>query len=394
VWNRWFLRLFILLIGALLILSGCNQLTSRDQVLETVIVVQTSTTYTHQAQRPVDQEPVDLIGPALPLDATPQAALAETITPLTSDFEPCGHPSGKVQIPAAHRALLAWSSDGINFQRPEDRQEGFVMDQISVPDAVALPSGRILLYLVTGCRIVDGVPQESNNIAVVVSDQEGKPGSWIFKNVHFKGLPEMYGDNPLDPNAVVLPDGNISLFTTVFWQDEEPLERSVESDKSAIAAFLSTDGGFTFTFRNIVYPDNIDPENYRFTETNWQILTGEPSEAKGMAFSSDDGFTFQPLGSFPDKRAVQEIAETETPGVYRSYISGAEGILSYIATSDPWTTWELEPGFRLEVDPSSGLESCDVRFPTVVKLTPDRYLMIYETTIPGCQCIDVDPVCE
>ena len=288
--------------------------------------------------------------------------------------------------PAMHRALLAWSDDGLDFQRPEDRQKGLLMDQMSVPDAVVLPSDRILLYLVTGCRIVHGVQQGSNNIAVVVSDQGGEPGSWIFKNVHFTGLPEMYGTNPLDPNAVVLPDGKVSLLTTVFWKEGE-------SQKSAIAAFLSTDGGFTFTYRNIVYPDNIDPENYRFTDTNWQIITGEPSEAKGMALSSDDGFTFQPLGSFPDNMVVHEIAETDTPGVYRSYISGAEGILSYIATSDPWTNWEPEPGFRLELDPSTGLESCNLRFPTVVKLAPSRYLMIYETTMPGCECKD-DGVCE
>lgn len=166
--------------------------------------------------------------------------------PLINDFEPChGHPSGQAMTPSMHRALIAWSYNGLDFQRPDDRQKGLLMDQMSVPDAVVLPSGRILLYLVTGCRIVDGVQQGSNEIGVVVSDQGGEPGSWYFKNVNFIGLPEMYGTNPLDPNAVVLPDGNISLFTTVFW-------KIGESQKSAIAAFLSTDGGFTFTYRSIV----------------------------------------------------------------------------------------------------------------------------------------------
>ena len=111
-------------------------------------------------------------------------------SPMTSDFEPChGHPSGQAMTPAMHRALLAWSDDGLDFQRPEDRQKGLLMDQMSVPDAVVLPSGRILLYLVTGCRIVDGVQQGSNNIAVVVSDQGGEPGSWIIKNPHYTGQP-------------------------------------------------------------------------------------------------------------------------------------------------------------------------------------------------------------
>jgi len=305
---------------------------------------------------------------------------------MKSDFEPClGHPSGKVITPAAHRALLAWSDDGLNFQRPEDKQAGFLMDQVSVPDAVVLPSGRIMIYLITGCRIVNGIREDSNDIAVALSDLEGEPGSWIFKNVTFTGKPKNF-ETPLDPNVVVLPGGKINLLTTVFWKDGE-------SKKSGIASFSSIDGGFTFTYQGLVYPDIIDPENYRFNDVNWQIITGEPGEAKGMALSRDDGRTFEPLGTFPDNMVVHEIAETDLPGVYRGYISGTEGIISYIASSDPWMDWEREPGFRLGLDPSSNLESCAIRFPTVVRLTSGRYLMIYETVIPGCQCND-DPVCE
>ena len=88
-------------------------------------------------------------------------------------------------------------------------------------------------------------------------------------------------------------------------------------------------------------------------------------------------------------KVVYKIAETDTPDAYRAYISSEEEIISYIATSEPWTTWEHEPGFRLELDSSSGLESSNLRFPTVVKLVLSRSLMIYETTMSGCQRIQV-----
>jgi hypothetical protein len=307
-------------------------------------------------------------------------------TALVSDFEPCsGSPHGQTTTPSAGRAMIAWSMNGVDFHRPADPRLGLLIDRIGVPDAVVLPSGRILLYFVTGGRIYDGVFKESNEIAVAVSDRLAESGSWVFKEVHFTGMPAEYG-TPVDPNVVLLPDGSVSLFASVFGNLGEDRHMGT-------AAYVSSDGGFTFAFRGLCYFGVIDPENYRFSNDNWQIITGEPGDAKGYAISTDGGDTFEPFGSFPDHLVVHESAATDRPGEYRAYVPTQEGVRSFISTAAPWTAWSPEPGYRLQLDASSGLESCHIRFPTVLRLATGRYLMVYETVIPGCGCED-DPVCD
>ena len=305
---------------------------------------------------------------------------------LVNDFEPCsGAPHGQTTTPSACRAMMAWSTNGRDFKRPANPMQGRLIDRIGVPDAVLLPSGRIMVYFVTGCRIYNGLPQASNDIAVAVSDHQAEAGSWVYKEVHFVGIPP--GDGvPFDPNVVLLPDGRVSMLATLFVNEGGKTQMGA-------TAFISNDGGFTFTFQGLRYAGVIDPENYRFSDTDWQIITGEPGEVKGYAISTDGGNTFQPFGSFPDHLVVHEIAVTDRLGEYRAYTPTENGIRSSISITSPWTDWSLEPGYCLQLDTSSGLESCHVTFPTVLKLAPLRYLMIYETVIPGCGCGN-DPVCE
>lgn len=101
------------------------------------------------------------------------------------------------------------------------------------------------------------------------------------------------------------------------------------------------------------------------------------------------------LGRFPDSAVVHDVSVTDFPGSYRAYTPGVGGlaIKSYHSDTAPWTTWTQEPGERLTLDTSSTMESCEVVFPTVVKTTSLGYLMLYQTTIPGCSCPGGDIVC-
>ncbi len=305
---------------------------------------------------------------------------------LTNDFTPCwGAPQGPAITPAVGRALIATSSNGMDFQRPTDPELALVVDRIGVPDAVVLPSGRILLYFVAGCKYYDGAEHKTDEIAVGVSDTNGS--DWVFKNVEFTGVP---GDlsRAVDPNVVLLPGGELSLFGTMW----------VEHDsRSRIYSFLSTDGGFTYAFNGLRYdpagsPDGVlDPENYRFSDTSWEILTGGEC---GHGLSTDGGNTFTCLGRFTDAAVVHEVSVTDFPGTYRAYSPGdGRAIKSYHADTAPWTTWTQEPGERLTLDTTSTMESCEVVFPTVVKTASAGYLMFYQTTIPGCSCPGEDIVC-
>jgi hypothetical protein len=276
---------------------------------------------------------------------------------------------------------MAFSTNGLDFQRPTNLNDSILVDRAGVPDAVLLPSGRILVYFIDGCRR----PEETGSTtAVAISDKQGTPGSWIFKNMRFTDIPSGYGAFPFDPNVVLLPDGTLRMFATVMHPAADG------SMKGGAYSFHSTDGGFTYPFEGLRYDDISDPENYRFSDSNWQIFTGGPI---GHALSTDGGNIFNTVGGSPAGMAViHEIATTEKPGEYRAYVSTPQGIKSFYSASVPWTTWTEEPGYRLQMDSTTGLESCEVAVPTVLKLGPGNYLMIYLTVFPGCGCSE-DPIC-
>jgi hypothetical protein len=322
-----------------------------------------------------------LAGCNLPV-ATPTPTSPPPAQALTGDFTPCwGRPSGEATTPRRGRALMAYSSDGINFHRPQNPNDGILVDGAGVPDAVVLPNGRILVYYVPGCRDYNGTRDYNDvKIAVAVSDRQGVTGSWIFKDVQFTGIPESEGLTgvSVDPNVVLLPDGNLRLFVTMW-------KRVNGAEQNGAYSFSSKDGGFTYSYEGFRYGDILDPENYRFSDSNWQIITGGP---QGYAISTDGGNVFTSRGQFSPvfENVVHDIAVTEKPGEYRAYAITPTGLKSYLSTSAPWTTWTEEPGYRLQLDPATGLESCNLSFPTVVKIGPGNYLMVYLAIFPGCGC--------
>jgi hypothetical protein len=300
---------------------------------------------------------------------------------LTSDFTPCwGVQQGPSIRPAQCRVLIATSANGIDFQRLADPKQALVIDRVGVPDAVVLASGRILLYFVAGCKYYEGAEHNVDEIAVAVSDDNAS--SWVFKNVNFSGIPGNLS-RAVDPNVVLMPSGELSLFGTM-WLDNDP--------KPRIYSFLSKDGGFTYAFQGLRYdPDAcpvdgvLDPENYRFSDANWQIFTGGPC---GHALSTDGGNTFTNLGSFSNMFVTHEVAVTDTPGAYRAYVLGSGGLAIRSLRSDaaPWSAWTPEDGERLTLSTASAMESCELGFPTVIKTPSHGYFMFYQTTIPGYAC--------
>lgn len=96
----------------------------------------------------------------------------------------------------------------------------------------------------------------------------------------------------------------------------------------------------------------------------------------------------------PLPSAFPALNRRHTPGIFRSYVTTMEGIISFLSSTPPWTYWQPEAGYRLQVDASTGLENCKVGFPAVIQLAPGRYMMIYESVMPGCSCDELHPACE
>ena len=296
-----------------------------------------------------------------------------TSTTLTSDFQPCwGKPTyPSPPFPETQRLLLATSSDGLTFTRTNVR----LFDRGTVPDAVVLDNGRILVYFVAAYIKVGGTEIRTNETVVAVSDDNGS--SWAYKYVTFNGVPSG-ATAPVDPNVVLKPNGSIRMFATV---DPD----GTGSQKARTCSFLSTDGGFTFTYEGVRFSvdgtDVLDPENFRFSDNNWKIWAGNRH-----AISTDgDTFTDQGVKQYGGLEAIYADV-TAFPDRYRLYAHGASTqeannwIKSFYSTDT--TTWTLEDGNRLTLDLSNTLESESLLFPTVVKLQNGSYLMVYETTIP------------
>ncbi|OWY21882.1 hypothetical protein C7N43_16960 [Sphingobacteriales bacterium UPWRP_1] len=103
--------------------------------------------------------------------------LLVTAQTLPSDFAPCVcQATGGI---GNRRLLLATSPNAMDWNKTNT----VLSDQASVPDAVVLPTGRILVYYMAGCQITGGAAQNINNIKVAVSDNNGL--TWAYKNVAF-----------------------------------------------------------------------------------------------------------------------------------------------------------------------------------------------------------------
>jgi hypothetical protein len=292
-----------------------------------------------------------------------------------SDFQPCSGKPSNPQYVETQRLLLATSSDGLNFTRTNR----ILADRATVPDAVVLNDGKILVYFVIAGKIVNGVEVKTNETVVAVSCDNGS--NWIYKNVTFKGVPSG-ATPPVDPNVVLKPDGSLRLFVTI-----DPDDRG--SQKARTYSCISTDGGFTYNLEgerfSLPSQDVLDPEIFRFSDTNWKLWAGNQH-----ATSTDgNNFTYQGVDCLASEGGncaiIADILDFST--FYRMYVHGS----SQIPANNNWvkslistdtSNWTLESGTRITVDASTGKESVSIMFPTVVRLKNGTYLMVYQTTIP------------
>jgi hypothetical protein len=295
---------------------------------------------------------------------------------LTSDFQPMEGRGSSQSFPSTQRLLLATSINGENFTKTNT----ILADCGSVPDAVVLSNERILVYYVADSYRENGAEKIVNKIVVAVSDDNGS--HWAYKNVTFNGVPSG-ATNPVDPNVVLKPDGTLRLFATI---DPAPTDMQI---KARTYSFVSTDGGFTYDIEgerfSISAQDVLDPETFRFSDTNWQIWAGNRHA------TSSDGNTFIDQGivnlggeQYPSIIADVTDFSTTTP-LYRMYTHSGDpqgGTQIKSLKSTDTTNWTLDSGARLTLDASAGKESEILCFPTVVHLKNGTCLMVYETTIP------------
>jgi uncharacterized protein YjdB len=312
---------------------------------------------------------------------------------LVSDFQPAVGRSTSTNGFPPYRLLLANSTDGISWSRTNI----VLGDRSSVADGLVLPSGRILIYYVAGAKIISGTEQNANDIVVAVSDNSGS--AWIYKDVIFNNIPTG-ATKPVDPNVVLLDDGSLRMFVTI-----DPDQSG--SEKPQTYSAISTDGGFTYTIEgkrfSVPNTEILDPENFRFSDTDWRLWSGGIPGKNIYALSTDGGDDFVSQGEFclgksddnSNCHIVADVIQADSAD-YRIYAFGPmgtslkEGICYYF--SEDGSAWELNPNSKFEIDNANGIESERIWAPAVLKLADDRYILIYETQIPSNYSTTIDTV--
>lgn len=284
-------------------------------------------------------------------------AIAETYVPPTGADKSSG-----VETPGRRRLMTATSRDGLTFTKTNE----IITDQANVPDMVMTDDGTLYLYF-SGWT----VGARKNSMGVAVSTDQG--ATWTFQNVDIAGEYDMSHSG--DPDVVLLADGTFRLYSTF----ATPGTRT-----QAIFYSEGTDG-VHFTYRGIAFqadPPALDSNTYLIDDT-WHMMTLSGETMMSYEATSADG------KSFAESTRKQYAVSGEnmvmsnvlpTADGYRMYGFTRTDIRSF--SSKDGAAWTAEPGVRLALDTSGGLESAYVKDPAVIKLSDGTYLMVYVTQIP------------
>lgn len=230
--------------------------------------------------------------------------------------------------PFYHQILLAKSENGLDFAK----EDGVLFDKASVPDAVLLPNGRLLLYAVDGAR------RSKSGIMVALSDDKGK--TWDSGSMQLKSKAGTIAT--ADPQIILLNDGSLRLYYIVFGQGMNQVKSAISTD----GINFEEEDGVRFQYQQITDPDVVNVNGKWF-----MYLSQGP---KLIATSSDNGLNFRLEGTIRQRGSVSKTVYVDVD-FWRQFYCVPGGIKS-ARTSDGLDFAE-EPGFRLEQP--TGKTICD-----------------------------------
>jgi len=242
-----------------------------------------------------------------------EQATKDPISNLKFDHEAAvSDPIGDLNGPFYHKVYKAESQDGITFSKTGE----LVAEKASVPDAVMLPSGRIIIYM------VDGAGRSNSGLMLAASDDKGK--TWKQGSLQIKSQGKFSG--AADPQAVLLEDGSVRLFYLVFSEKKPPVDETGKpmptGEKQKIKSATSKDGvnfteeeGSRFEMTEIW----TDPDVVKIG-SKWFMYLSEGS--KNIALTSDDGSAFAIQKAVRTDGAISKTIKTDE-GKYRQFFCKA-----------------------------------------------------------------------
>lgn len=295
-------------------------------------------------------------------------------------------PNARGSGPWATRAMLAVSTNGLDFQRLH-----FVLsDQAGVPNVILDHEQRARVYYIdfgNGNIFASATQRDLNSLT-----------NWIYRRVRISGLPDRQAAVPVDPYVVLLTEdqraASVSLANRVRQRDASgTLYRLYFMQAAPTPSFYSaiSSNGFDFIKEDGVRfsaesPGCFDPVVLK-TDDGWRLWGGPDGK---FSARSRDGLHFTATGEFRAEGArfmPWSAAALPKSGGYRLYgnfLGPGEwsGGVSSVFSRDG-ETWRREPGIRLSLDGS--------RYPLESRISPDNgcallsngtWLMAYLAQIP------------
>ncbi|HCM51570.1 TPA: hypothetical protein DIS56_00305 [Candidatus Saccharibacteria bacterium] len=254
--------------------------------------------------------------------------------------------------PFYHDVYLASSTDGVHFSNSQQQ----IINKASVPDAIKLPAGQLVIYA------VDGGQRSVSGLLVAASDDNGK--TWKAGSLQVKTSRTAYSVGA-DPQVLLTDDGKLRLYYLVF--PGPPTSGQPPTSVNKVYSATSSDGlnfteeqGVRFEYAQITDPDVIK------IGTTWFMYAAQGQTQIYATSTNGSSFTYK--GVTRQKGSVSKTIAL-SDGKYRQFYC-ADGISS--STTSDGINW-MDEGVNLAAP--AGKIICD---PSPIQLDDGSWLMVYK----------------
>ncbi|MEO0189645.1 MAG: hypothetical protein ABIL18_01540, partial [candidate division WOR-3 bacterium] len=263
--------------------------------------------------------------------------------------------------PLQHRILIATSTNGLDFVR----QNIIVVDSGDVPDAVIGPDSQVYLYF-------QGLWTPTFDGIMLGKSPDGLH-NWQFYQIQIPGTQNWPG-KPCDPDIIFKNDTFRLYFTGDPYNDMHPETYSAVS-LDGINFALEPGVRFEVSGQPV-----LDPSLLWTGDTLQYFAGGAPPFYNWHAHSLDGiNFTQEP-NFFAESLMLANGIKLNTGYRFFGFRNLPPGGIRSLYSLDG-ENWTVEPGYRLQLDTTSGLESLAVKDPAIV-FKDTIFIMYYVTRKP------------